>query len=207
MKKILMLVASTLMLASCATGVYFPGNSNFGLTTNVVLSQANYRIVRNLDVTIEINNTNLKRRDVEKSAYAELLRQANLTGSQALSNVIVEEVRRIKMNMVGFHKYQQYVSAHATVIEFLQEDGTPVKSIVVQSAAPKPKVENSPSDEVQEQINICYLAYLKKAGKLNSTSLSSEMLKQVNRVANTHSSTELEELMKGYDKSLEEYSN
>lgn len=129
MKKIFYLMLATLMLSSCATGLYLPGKSNFGMNTNVVLSQANYRIVRNLDITVEINNTNLKRVDVEKSAYAELLRQANLTGSQALANVVVEEVRRESTNLFGFTKHVQFVSAHASIIEFLDATGNPTSSV------------------------------------------------------------------------------
>ena len=120
---------ATIMLSSCATGMYLPGKSHLGLNTNVVLSQANYRIVRNLEVTVEINNSNLKRVDVEKSAYAELLRQANLTGSQALANVVVEEVRRENMNLFGFIKHKQYVSAYASIIEFLDDSGNPIPSV------------------------------------------------------------------------------
>lgn len=129
MKKLFYLMLATIMLSSCATGMYLPGKSHLGLNTNVVLSQANYRIVRNLEVTVEINNSNLKRVDVEKSAYAELLRQANLTGSQALANVVVEEVRRENMNLFGFIKHKQYVSAYASIIEFLDDSGNPIPSV------------------------------------------------------------------------------
>ena len=133
MKKLLYLMLATIMLSSCATGMYLPGKSHLDLNTNVVLSQANYRIVRNLEVTVEINNSNLKRVDVEKSAYAELLRQANLTGSQALANVVVEEVRRENGNfwtfLTGIVKYKQYVSAYASIIEFLDDSGNPIPSV------------------------------------------------------------------------------
>lgn len=129
MKQLFYLMLATIMLSSCATGMYLPGKSHLGLNTNVVLSQANYRIVRNLEVTVEINNSNLKRVDVEKSAYAELLRQANLTGSQALANVVVEEVRRENMNLFGFIKHKQYVSAYASIIEFLDDSGNPIPSV------------------------------------------------------------------------------
>lgn len=140
MKKLFYAAVVALVMSSCASGIYLPGKTNFGMNTNVVLSQANFRIVRNLDVTIEINNTNLKRVDVEKSAYAELLRQANLTGSQALANVVVEEVRRENMNMFGFTRHKQYVSAHASVIEFLDASGQPVTTI---SESPKTRIVNA----------------------------------------------------------------
>lgn len=141
---------ATIMLSSCATGMYLPGKSHLGLNTNVVLSQANYRIVRNLEVTVEINNSNLKRVDVEKSAYAELLRQANLTGSQALANVVVEEVRRENMNLFGFIKHKQYVSAYASIIEFLDDSGNPIPS-VTKYAQPTEEPIEQPTEEPIEQ--------------------------------------------------------
>ena len=155
MKKNFYVAVVALVMTSCASGIYLPGKSNFGMNTNVVLSQANFRIVRNLDVTIEINNTNLKRVDVEKSAYAELLRQANLTGSQALANVVVEEVRRENMNFWGFYKHKQYVSAHASVIEFLDNSGQPVPTV---SELPKTPIvsasQTTPSITEHQVVNV-----------------------------------------------------
>lgn len=154
MKKLFYLMLATIMLSSCATGMYLPGKSHLGLNTNVVLSQANYRIVRNLEVTVEINNSNLKRVDVEKSAYAELLRQANLTGSQALANVVVEEVRRENGDfwtfLTGIVKYKQYVSAYASIIEFLDDSGNPIPS-VTKYAQPTEEPIEQPTEEPIEQ--------------------------------------------------------
>ncbi len=134
MKKVSYLMLVVLLTAGCATGYYAPHNVNqFGTQTQVVLGQANFRVVRHLEVVIDINNTNLKRADVEKSAYAELLRRANLTGSQALINVVIEEVRRESSNVFrvlfsGIPKVTQHVAARATIIEFLDETGNPIKS-------------------------------------------------------------------------------
>lgn len=136
MKKVSFLMLVVLLTAGCARGYYAPHNVNqFGTQTQVVLGQANFRIVRNLEVVIDINNTNLKRADVEKSAYAELLRRANLTGSQALINVVIEEVRRESSNIFrvlfsGIPKVTQHVAARATIIEFLDETGNPIPSVV-----------------------------------------------------------------------------
>lgn len=124
MKKITIILAAiavVVLFGSCATGVYIPGTTSYGLTTEVVLSKANYRIVRNIDVTVEITNSKAKKEDVEKSAYSALLKEANLTGSQALANVIVEQVRRQKIIYVFVSNDKQYVTAHATIIEFLNE--------------------------------------------------------------------------------------
>ena len=143
MKKILYLLSVALIATGCATGYYAPRNVNqYGMQTQVVLSQANYRIVRHLEVVIDVNNTNLKRADVEKSAYAELLRRANLTGSQALINVVIEEVRREKHYLWGFFKVTQHVAARATIIEFLDNSGNPIPSVDQQGSAPRVEVEN-----------------------------------------------------------------
>lgn len=142
MKKILYLLLVALIATSCARGYYAPRNTNqYGVQTQVVLNKANFRIVRHVEVVIDVNNTNLKREDVEKSAYAELLRRANLTGSQALINVVVEEVRRESTNifriLFGLPKVVQHVAARATVIEFLDDNGKPIQSTDVQGTAPR----------------------------------------------------------------------
>ncbi len=79
MKKLIIASIVTLMLSSCAVGTYMPGAlNNYGTQTQVVLSGANFRIVRDVEVVIEVDNSNLKRQDVERSAYGELLRQYKL---------------------------------------------------------------------------------------------------------------------------------
>lgn len=136
MKKVFYFMLVVVLASSCATGYYAPHNINqFGTQTQVILSEANFRIVRHLEVVIDINNSNLKRADVEKSAYAELIRRANLTGSQALINVFIEEVRREK-NSWGFVTIKQHVAARGTIIEFLDKNGNPIQSEAYQGSAP-----------------------------------------------------------------------
>ena len=68
MKKIFYLLSIALIATGCATSYYAPRNVNqYGMQTQVVLNQANYRIVRHLEVVIDVNNTNLKRADVKKA--------------------------------------------------------------------------------------------------------------------------------------------
>lgn len=144
MKKVFYFMLVVVFASSCATGYYAPNNINqFGTQTQVVLSEANFRIVRHLEVVIDINNSNLKRADVEKSAYAELVRRANLTGSQALINVVIEEVRRDKLYVfltlfsgVRTSKITQHVAARGTIIEFLDKNGNPIQSEAYQGSAP-----------------------------------------------------------------------
>jgi len=144
MKKVFYFMLVVVLASSCATGYYAPHNINqFGTQTQVILSEANFRIVRHLEVVIDINNSNLKRADVEKSAYAELIRRANLTGSQALINVVIEEVRRDKLYVfltlfsgVRASKITQHVAARGTIIEFLDKNGNPIQSEAYQGSAP-----------------------------------------------------------------------
>ena len=162
MKKIFYLMLVVVFASSCATGYYAPHNVNqFGTQTQVVLSEANFRIVRHLEVVIDINNTNLKRADVEKSAYAELVRRADLTGSQALINVVVEEVRRESSNIFRIlfgvrTKITQHVAARGTIIEFLDKNGNPIQSVAPQGTAPRAAAQTSDSDSKVIDANTSY---------------------------------------------------
>ena len=119
MKKIFYFVLIAIVATSCK-GIYIPYATNhFGAQSQVVLNQANFRVVRNVEVVVDFDNTNMRRAEAEKSAYGELLREAQLTGSQVLINVVIEEVLR-----KGSHRHQ-YVGARATIIEFLDENGNP----------------------------------------------------------------------------------
>ena len=122
MKKIFYFALIAIVATSCK-GIYLPYATNhFGAQSQVVLNQANFRVVRNVEVVVDFDNTNMRRAEAEKSAYGELLREAQLTGSQVLINVVIEEVLR-----KGWHRHQ-YVAARATIIEFLDENGNPTVS-------------------------------------------------------------------------------
>lgn len=122
MKKIFYFVLIAIVATSCK-GIYIPYATNhFGAQSQVVLDKANFRVVRNVEVIVDFDNTNMRRAEAEKSAYGELLREAQLTGSQVLINVVIEEVLR-----KGWHRHQ-YVAARATIIEFLDENSNPTVS-------------------------------------------------------------------------------
>ena len=130
MRKLSVLLVVAIIAASCAVGTYHPyARNNFGAQSTVVLDKANFRVVRDVEAIVDVNNTNLSRADVASSAYGELLRKAQLTGSQVLINVVIEEVRRESTNifrlLFGFPKRVQHVAARATIIEFLDENGNP----------------------------------------------------------------------------------
>lgn len=237
MKKLIIASIVTLMLSSCAVGTYMPGAlNNYGTQTQVVLSGANFRIVRDVEVVIEVDNSNLKRQDVERSAYGELLRQYKLTGSQAFINVSIEEVRRESMGFfralfVGVPKVKQYVAARATIIEFLQPNGEPIKSVEtpytksVESTpvtmVEEPAKQNTKTVEgtqvtkneskqlttrEQEQANYYYLTYLYKKGELNTEKLDKSIdFKRIQETAFSNTIRDLLNKIQGYDVSLEKY--
>ena len=130
MRKVSVLLVVALIATSCAVGTYYPyARNNFGAQSTVVLDKANFRVVRDVEAIVDVNNTNLSRADVASSAYGELLRKAQLTGSQVLINVVIEEVRRESAGffrlLFGMPKRVQHVAARATIIEFLDENGNP----------------------------------------------------------------------------------
>lgn len=152
MKKInfILLAAVLCMLTSCGVGVYYPYAHNvFGAQTTVHLDKANFRVVRDVEAVIEIKNKNLSLSSVEKSAYGQLLRNARLTGSQVLINVVIEEIRRDN----GFNSFQ-YVAARATIIEFLDENGNPTISQSYRPSSVQTGTANSLSEKNDNPISI-----------------------------------------------------
>ena len=133
MKKLNILLLVVIIATSCSIGTYYPyAQNNFGAQSKVVLKKANFRVVCDVEAIVDVNNTNLSRADVASSAYGELLRKAQLTGSQVLINVVIEEVRRESAGffrlLFGMPKRVQHVAARATIIEFLDENGNPTVS-------------------------------------------------------------------------------
>ena len=133
MKKLSILLLVVIIATSCSVGTYYPyAQNNFGAQSKVVLKKANFRVVRDVEAIVDINNTRLSRADVANSAYGELQRKAQLTGSQVLINVVIEEVRRESGGLLrllfGMPKRVQHVAARATIIEFLDGAGNPTVS-------------------------------------------------------------------------------
>lgn len=112
------LAAAALLLSGC--GVVNPLSANTNLQqTNVVLSQKNFHIVKNVSASVSasyfLGIGGLSQWALHRNAVAELVRKAELTGSQALANV------NVKISGVNFFIYQKFIcSATATVIEFDQ---------------------------------------------------------------------------------------
>lgn len=159
MRKVSILLVVALVATSCAVGTYHPyARNNFGAQSTVVLDKANFRVVRDVEAIVDVNNTNLSRADVASSAYGELLRKAQLTGSQVLINVVIEEVRRESAGffrlLFGMPKRVQHVAARATIIEFLDENGNPTVSQSYRPSSVQSDRANSLSEKNDTLISI-----------------------------------------------------
>lgn len=232
MKKIIYFFVLSLVaviFGSCAVGSYVPTTLNVGgVSTQVVLSQANFRVVRNIETVVEINNDNLRRADVEKSAFAELSRKYPLTGSQAYINVVLEEIRREKFGMGGgLQKRKQFVAVRATIIEFLQGNGQPIKSVespyTIQSEPQKVEsqdshVSSTPTPEPTEaeikalaklERNIYYIMLLHKISNLDTNKMVEIQqlfdFKNIIKEAPKYTVKELQEKSAQHDKCFEKF--
>lgn len=217
------------VLESCSWGVqtrtvgtYVPHAMNvFGTQTTVVLSQANFRVLRNVEVVVEINNTNLRKTDVEKSAFAALTRQYPLSGSQAYINVVTEEISRdeyIIANPPILNEKKQYIAIRATIIEFIK-DGENLLSLDTTTA--NVKVENTSNTELyttveeidnllqlaQLKVNKYYIAYLFKTKQLNKDKTLLECFNwaEIDKLCRELSVKELEKKSLNHDKEFEKY--
>lgn len=180
MKKNSLLLLVAIIATSCAVGTYYPyAQNHFGAQSSVVLNNANFRVVRDVEVIVDVNNTNLNRASVANSAYGELLRKAQLTGSQVLINVVIEEVRRESGGffrlLFGIPKRVQHVAARATIIEFLDENGNPTVSEAYRpknqqqikiSSSNSTTTSNSGNRENIEQIENSFSSIINKMVKL-----------------------------------------
>jgi uncharacterized protein YbjQ (UPF0145 family) len=119
MKKLFSFVAifaCVMMLTGCGFTSNLSSNVNV-VETSVVLSEANFHVVRN--VSAEVSSTyvlgigGISKKALKDVAVAELTKEANLKGSQALINVAV------KSNVQSYFIVQKTsFIATGTVIEF-----------------------------------------------------------------------------------------
>ena len=120
MKKLLIATVAVcaVLLSSCSSGRYLGHSDNVNINqTQVVLSEANFKVVKQVSkVVIFEQKYNFSKSQLKESAYAELVKEAKLTGAQAIINVTFEEVQRI--SGLGTRKIQSAVLVQGTVIEF-----------------------------------------------------------------------------------------
>ena len=114
--RVAMAVAAVLLLASCGINANLSTNHNLN-QTNVVLSQKNYHVVKNVEAEVSATYVlgigGLSKKALKDNALAELTKKANLTGSQALVNVAVH-VSYAEYVLFSKVTYQ----AKGTVVEF-----------------------------------------------------------------------------------------
>lgn len=155
--KYLLSATVAISMASCSTGYYLSNSQNVNLNqTQVVLSQANFRVVKQVKVTYVYQNLHTMRfyaSQLKVSAYAALVQEANLTGAQTIINVTVEQVQRKSQNFwtVAFgspSKYEQAIIVSGTVIEFLPEGVTPTTNHEIVNGATTDNIQNATDDQV-----------------------------------------------------------
>ena len=116
LSRIAMAVAAVLLLAGCGVSQNLTSNANLN-QTNVVLSQKNFHVVKNVEATASATYVfgigGLSKKALYNNAVAELTKKADLKGSQALVNVTVKNSGKM---ILCFGKVTYH--AEATVIEF-----------------------------------------------------------------------------------------
>lgn len=117
------IVVAAVAFTSCASsgGAYYSGTTNVNeKQTQVVLSQANYKVVKNVSTVVMFTQKlKFNSKQLYQSAYNALREEAKLKGSQALVDVTIEEVNQNKYNLNGtVRSSKQAVLVSGTVIEF-----------------------------------------------------------------------------------------
>ena len=111
-----------IILSSCAsTGKYYSKATNtFETQTQVVLSEANFRVVKNVKTVILYNQKyKFDKNQLFQSAYNALREEAGLVGAQTLINVTIEEIDHTQYSVNGNIKNtKQAILVSGTVIEF-----------------------------------------------------------------------------------------
>ncbi len=121
-------------LSSCSVGRYVNPSQNLNFNqTQIVLSEANFRVVKHVSISTIYTQSSMRfdSDQLYQSAYAELLKKAKLTGSQALINVTVELVERTIG--IWFFRTDCSIIASGVVIEFINPN-TPQDEFVTGGA-------------------------------------------------------------------------
>ena len=116
MKKLL-LSLSLCLLCSCSAHLYNTSNHNISETT-VVLDKANFEIIGVAEGSAQANYLfgigGLSQKSLKGNAVADMYKNANLTGSQAIINVT------FKQRVTGVIIWEQIeYTATGTIIEFI----------------------------------------------------------------------------------------
>ncbi len=116
--KITLIIASLGVLSSCGVGYSYVLNQNHN-ATQVELSESNFKVVDKVSGSSEVEYVfffgGIKKRNLYKDAYTQLLDQADMIGkSKAITNLTTEE------HVGGFPPFytRRTITVHAQVIEF-----------------------------------------------------------------------------------------
>lgn len=112
-------IAAAWLMTGCAASTHLTSNHNL-TQTNVELSQKNYRVVGTVQGSETISRIfgigGLSKRSIRENAYNEMVKNANLTGSQAIINTTTDT----KFRGVPPFYLRQVVTTYGQVIEFTE---------------------------------------------------------------------------------------
>lgn len=107
------------LMSSCATNAHLTTNRNVN-QTNVELAQKNYRIVGTVEGSSKVARVfgigGVSGKSVRANAYANMVKNANLTGSQAIINTTTE----VKQRGVAPFYWKTVVTTYGQVVEFVE---------------------------------------------------------------------------------------
>lgn len=121
MKKLLFVAAIAAMglMTSCATSSHLTSNRNVS-QTNVELAQKNYRVIGTVEGSAKIGRVfgigGISGKAIRANAYANMVKNAKLTGSQAIINTTTE----VKQRGVAPFYWKTVVTTYGQVIEFTE---------------------------------------------------------------------------------------
>ncbi|MGM9838410.1 MAG: DUF6567 family protein [Paludibacteraceae bacterium] len=122
MKKLICVAIAIIALGmtGCSSTKYITNSSNLHMNqTQVVLSNANFKVVKEVSTYFTYKHKQkLDSELLKQSAYAALVREARLTGSQTLIHVTLEQVSRGKRSLFCGDKSDNVILVSGVVIEF-----------------------------------------------------------------------------------------
>lgn len=119
MKKIFIpfLTIAIVAMTGCASTAHLTSNSNANMT-NVQLSQSNFEVVKTVQKqasqTYVFGIGGLSKKALKANSYADMLKEANLQGSQALVNVQTE----VKSRIIAPFYVKKTITTTGQVVEF-----------------------------------------------------------------------------------------
>lgn len=114
-------IAAAGLMTGCAVNEHLTGNRNV-MQTNVELSQNNFQVTGTVKGSASVTRIfgigGISSKAVKANAYAEMVKNANLSGSQALINVTTEVKNR---GFMPFY-WRSVVTTHGQVVEFVSPE-------------------------------------------------------------------------------------